>query len=51
MKISYFAAILKWYKYFTFFSWNMVVISAYTYGVKEKKKKSGGKVVLSVGVP
>ena len=34
MKIGYLAAILKRYKYFTFFSWNMIVISVYTYGVK-----------------
>ena len=34
MKIGYLAAILKRCKYFIFFSWNMVVISVYTYGVK-----------------
>ena len=44
MKIGYLAAILKRYKYF--FSWNMVVISVYTYGVKIIKQ-SGGKVVFS----
>ena len=38
MKIGYLAAILKRYKYFIFFSWNMVVISVYTYGVKIIKK-------------
>ena len=39
MKIGYLAAILKRYKYFIFFfSWNMVVISACTYGVKIIKK-------------
>ena len=39
MKIGYLAAILKRYKYFTFFfSGNMVVISVYTYGVKIIKK-------------
>ena len=37
MKVGYLAAILKWYKYFTFVS-NMVVISAYIYGVKMIKK-------------
>ena len=34
MKIGYLAAILKRYKYLTFFSWNMVVISVYMHGVK-----------------
>ena len=34
MKIGYLAAILKRYKIFIFFPWNMVVISVYTYGVK-----------------
>ena len=34
MKIGYLAAILKQCKYFIFFSWNKVVISVYTYGVK-----------------
>ena len=34
MKIGYLAAILKRYKYLKFFSWNVVVISVYTYGVK-----------------
>ena len=38
MKIGYLAAILKRYKYLYFFSWNMVVISVYTYGVKIIKK-------------
>ena len=38
MKIGYLAAILKRYKYFIFFSWNIVVISVYTYGVKIIKK-------------
>ena len=38
MKIGYLAAILKRYKYFIFFSWNMVVISVYIYGVKMIKK-------------
>ena len=38
MKIGYLDAILKRYKYFIFFSWNMVVISVYTYGVKIIKK-------------
>ena len=38
MKIGYLAAILKRYKYFIFFAWNMVVISVYTYGVKIIKK-------------
>ena len=38
MKIGYLAAILKRYKYFIFFSWNMVVISVYIYGVKIIKK-------------
>ena len=38
MKIGYLAAILKRYKYFFFFPWNMVVISVYTYGVKMIKK-------------
>ena len=38
MKIGYLAAILKLYKYFIYFSWNMVVISVYTYGVKLIKK-------------
>ena len=38
MKIGYLAAILKRYKYFIFFSWKMVVISVYTYGVKIIKK-------------
>ena len=46
MKIGYLAAILKQYKYFIFFSWNMVVISVYIYGLK-KIKNSGGKVVFS----
>ena len=31
MKIGYLATILKRYKYFIFFSWNMVVISVYKY--------------------
>ena len=38
MKIGYLAAILKRYKYLLFFSWNMVVISVYIYGVKIIKK-------------
>ena len=38
MKIGYLAAILKRYKIFYIFSWNMVVISVYTYGVKIIKK-------------
>ena len=38
MKIGYLAAILKRYKYFIFFSYNMVVISVCIYGVKIIKK-------------
>ena len=38
MKIGYSAAILKLYKYFIFFIWNVVLISVYTYGVKIIKK-------------
>ena len=37
-KIGYLAAILKRYKYFIFFSWNMVVISVCIYGIKIIKK-------------
>ena len=33
IKFGYLAAILKQYKTFIFFSWNMVVINVYTYGV------------------
>ena len=43
------AAILKLYKYFIFFSWSMVVISVYIYGVKIILKKSGVKMVFSGG--
>ena len=49
MKIGYLAAILKWYKYFIFFPWNMVVISVYIYGVKIIKISSGKW--FSLGVP
>ena len=38
-----FGRILKRYKYFIFFSSNMVVISVYTYGVKIIKKIPVGK--------
>ena len=38
MKISYLTAILKPYKNFIFFPWNMVSISVYTHGVKIFKK-------------
>ena len=34
MKIGYLATILKRYKYYIFFSLNVVVISVYTYGVE-----------------
>ena len=43
MKIGYLSAILKRYKYFIFFSWNMVVISVYLYGVKMILKIPVGK--------
>ena len=46
MKIGYLVAILKQYKYFIFFSWNMVVISVYIW-CKDNFKNSGGKVVFS----
>ena len=51
MTIGYLAAILKRYKYFIFFSWNMVVISVYIYGVKLIKKFRWENGVSQGGVP